>query len=337
MEKEIKLIIKNAKSDLEKVTSDEELKIFKSKYLNKNDDIAKIQRVLVSEKDKNRKAKIGQLLNEYRKNVNLLLLNKKEEINLIEANKEIGINLIDPSSDLQYINGTSFHPLNLLKNEIIDFFQKKGYSFISAPIIETQKYNFDKLNLDKFHPAREMQDSFYLNNNKLLRTHATNATARTIEKTKFTNTKTIAIGKVFRNDEDDQTHHHQFNQIDILDLGKDANLLKLKNILEEFAKFIFDNKTMIRFRPSYFPFTEPSLEMDVKSNLIAKDKWIEILGCGLVNEKVIELSNKNPKDYSGFAIGIGLERIAMLKWGISDIRDLYNGNISFLKSFKEVI
>lgn len=337
MEKEIKSIIKSAKSDLENITSDEELKMFKSKYLNKNDEIAKIQRILVSEKDKNKKAKIGQSLNEYRKEINLILLNKKEEINLIEANKEIGVNLIDPSSDLRYINNASFHPLNLLKTEIIDFFKKRGYSFVAAPIIETQKYNFDKLNLNEFHPAREMQDSFYLSNKKLLRTHATNATSRVLEKTKFTNTKTITIGKVFRNDEDDQTHHHQFNQIDILDLGKDANLLKLKNILEEFAKFIFDDKTKIRFRPSYFPFTEPSLEMDVKSDLIEKDKWIEILGCGLVNEKVIELSDKDPKDYSGFAIGIGLERIAMLKWGIKDIRDLYNGSISFLKSFKEVM
>ena len=232
--------------------------------------------------------------------------------------------------------------LTTLLEDISIFFVRHGFEIIESNEIENEDYNFNLLNLPKNHPARENHDTFYVDKNLLLRTHCTNATVKIIEsitKKDYLNQKSaISIGNVYRRDTDDATHSHQFIQIDGFVIGPDINFSNLKWIFEQFCIYLFGKETKIRLRPSYFPFTEPSVEIDIacaicvtKGCPICKNSgYIEILGAGMINSKIFT-NCKKPSSWQGFAFGIGLERIAMIKYKIDDIRYFYNNDLRFLK------
>ena len=236
------------------------------------------------------------------------------------------------------------HILSQTAEEIEDIFLGMGFQIVDGFEVETDYYNFERMNLPKDHPARDMQDTFYITEEILLRTHTSPVQARTLDKHDFSKgpLKMISPGRVFRRDTDDATHSHQFHQIEGLVVGKNISMGDLKGTLEMIIQKMFGAERQIRLRPSYFPFTEPSVEVDVSCfkcggkgcNVCKKTGWIEILGAGMVHPQVLEMSGVDSEEYSGFAFGLGQERIAMLRYGINDIRGFYQGDVRFSEQFK---
>jgi len=227
-------------------------------------------------------------------------------------------------------NKGSYHPINQVKDYIIDFLISLGFEILDGPEVETEEFNFDMLNIKESHPARQMHDTFYLNNKSyVLRTHTSPVQIRGMLNKKPP-LAFISGGKVYRKD-DDSTHLPMFHQIEGIYIDNDVSFSNLKDLIYKIVYFLFGEDIKIRFRPSYFPFTEPSAEVDI----LSKDgKWLEILGCGVVNPIVLQNCKIDSEQYSGLAFGLGIERIAMLKFGISDIRDFYKSNLDFLSQFK---
>ncbi|MGT2742494.1 phenylalanine--tRNA ligase subunit alpha [Streptococcus plurextorum] len=236
------------------------------------------------------------------------------------------------------------HVLTQTSEEIEDIFLGMGFQIVDGYEVEKDYYNFERMNLPKDHPARDMQDTFYITEEILLRTHTSPVQARTLDEHDFSKgpLKMISPGRVFRRDTDDATHSHQFHQIEGLVVGKNISMGDLKGTLEMIIKKMFGEERKIRLRPSYFPFTEPSVEVDVSCfkcggdgcNVCKKTGWIEILGAGMVHPQVLEMSGVNSEEFSGFAFGLGQERIAMLRYGINDIRGFYQGDVRFSEQFK---
>jgi len=224
----------------------------------------------------------------------------------------------------------SLHPINHMKDSIMSLLVSFGFEIVDGPEIETEEFNFDMLNIKKSHPARQMHDTFYVENKSyLLRTHTSPVQIRGMLKKKPP-LAFISGGKVYRKD-DDATHLPMFHQVEGIYVDKDISFAHLKDLIYKIIYSLFGNNVELRFRPSYFPFTEPSAEVDILSN---EGKWLEILGCGLVNPIVLENCNIDSNKYSGLAFGLGIERIAMLKYGVTDIRDFYKANLDFLRQFK---
>ena len=228
------------------------------------------------------------------------------------------------------LNVGSYHPINQTKDYLLGILESFGFEILDGPEIETEEFNFDMLNIKKSHPARQMHDTFYVNNkSSVLRTHTSPVQVRGMLK----NQPPIAFisgGKVYRKD-DDSTHLPMFHQVEGILIDNDVSFANLKDLIFKLLHKLFGNNIEIRFRPSYFPFTEPSAEVDIMSE---NGKWLEILGCGVVNPIVLDNCGIDSKKYSGFAFGLGVERIAMLKFGVTDIRDFYKSNLDFLKQFK---
>ena len=255
--------------------------------------------------------------------------------------------LANETSDVTLPGRTNYigvvHPLQAVTNELEALFISMGYTVEEGPEVEWDHYNFELLNLPKGHPARDMQDSFYITEESLLRTHTSPVQARVLEAAKGKGPiKIICPGKVYRRDDDDATHSHQFTQIEGLVIDTDITMADLKGTLLELARKMFGEDREIRLRPSFFPFTEPSVEVDVTCskcsgcgcNICKGTGWIEILGAGMVHPNVLEMSGFDSKTYQGFAFGIGAERIAMLKYGIEDIRNFYTNDLRFINQFK---
>ena len=239
-------------------------------------------------------------------------------------------------------NAGTLHPLTIVQKEIEDLFISMGYSVVEGDEVELDKYNFERANIPQNHPARDMQDTFYIDVERLLRTHTTAVQTRVLEaESDNLPIKVICPGKTYRRDDDDATHSHQFMQVEGLVIGEKISLGDLKGTLETLAKRMFGEGREIRFRPSYFQFTEPSVEVDVSCfncngkgcSMCKNTGWIEILGSGMVHPKVLEMAGIESKKYSGFAFGLGIERIAILKYGIDDIRNFYLNDVRFLKQF----
>ena len=229
---------------------------------------------------------------------------------------------------ISYIKGST-HPINQIKDSIMSLLNSFGFQTIDGPEIETEEYNFDMLNIKEFHPARQMHDTFYVNNKEfVLRTHTSPVQIRSMLENKPP-LAFISGGKVYRKD-DDATHLPMFHQIEGIYVDKEVSFAQLKDLIYKIIYSLFGKDVELRFRPSYFPFTEPSAEVDIMS----KDgKWLEILGCGIVNPIVLENCNICSKNYKGLAFGMGVERIAMLKHGVKDIREFYKSNLDFLNQF----
>jgi phenylalanyl-tRNA synthetase alpha chain len=291
------------------------------------------------------KKELGSLLNTFKNEISLLIDEKKCILEEIALNKKLVEEKIDvtlPSTKM--VVGTS-HPLTKVIDEIEELFISMGYDVVEGPEIELDLFNFEKLNLPKGHPARDTQDSFYITDEILLRTQTSPVQARTmdanVEKGPI---RIICPGKVYRRDNDDATHSHQFTQIEGLVIDEGISIAHLKGTLELFAKKMFGTDRTIRFRPSFFPFTEPSLEVDVSCfkcggkgcPLCKHTGWIEILGSGMVHPNVLRNCGYDPEKYTGFAFGMGPERIAMLKYGINDVRHFYTNDIRFLNDFNRV-
>lgn len=291
------------------------------------------------------KKEFGKKLNELRSKVETSFDNLKEKLEVIELNKKLESEEIDITLPGTKINNGNSHPINRIIEEVEDLFISMGYSVEEGPEVENDLYNFEMLNLPKGHPARDSQDSFYINEEILLRSQTSPVQIRTMLKNKEKSPiRIICPGKVYRRDDDDATHSHEFHQIEGLVVDKNISMNHLKGTLEVLAKSLFGENKEVRFRPSYFPFTEPSFEVDLtcfkcngKGCAMCKGTgWIEVLGAGMVHPNVLKNCGYNPKEYTGFAFGVGVERIAMLKYEISDIRDFYTNDVRFLKQFNSI-
>ncbi len=292
--------------------------------------------------DKSLRAEFGKVSNQVKQEITRAVENKKVALEEAELNERLKNEKIDITLPSTALPTGSIHPLTMIKEELEDLFIGMGYSIAEGPEVETDHFNFELMNLPKDHPARDMQDTFYIDENTLLRTHTSPVQAHVMLAAKGKGPiKVICPGKTYRRDDDDATHSHQFSQCEGLVIDKNITLADLKGTLELFARKMFGEKREIRFRPSYFPFTEPSVEVDIscyncdgKGCSICKHTgWIEILGAGMVNPKVLEMCGFDSEVYQGFAFGIGLERVAMLKYGIDNIRDFYSDDIRFLNQF----
>ncbi len=291
------------------------------------------------------KPKLGKAISSFNQSFNEVFQTQLSQIKEKELNQQLMSESIDitlPGYSKPF--GTA-HILNQTLMEIEDFFIGLGYQVIDGFEVEQDLYNFEKMNLPKNHPARDMQDTFYINDELLLRTHTSPVQARTMEQHDFEKNgplMMISPGKVYRRDDDDATHSHQFQQIEGLVIAPEVTLADLKGTLLAFSKKMFGQDREIRLRPSYFPFTEPSVEVDVNCfkcggkgcNVCKQTGWIEILGAGMVHPNVLEMSGVDSQRYSGFAFGLGIERVAMLKYNIDDIRHFYQNDLRFLNQFK---
>ena len=284
--------------------------------------------------------KVGQMVNEVRAEIEKALEEEKsrlEDLALEARLKEEVLDVTLPSKKNQVGHR---HPNTIALEEVERIFVGMGYEVVEGPEVEKDYYNFEALNIPKDHPARDEQDTFYINDEIVLRTQTSPVQVRTMEKGKLP-IRMIAPGRVFRSDEVDATHSPSFHQIEGLVIDKNITFADLKGTLAEFAKELFGESTKVKFRPHHFPFTEPSAEVDVscfkcggKGCRFCKGSgWIEILGCGMVHPHVLEMCGIDPEEYVGFAFGVGLERIALLKYEIDDMRLLYENDIRFLKQF----
>lgn len=282
----------------------------------------------------------GQLVNSTRSEIEAKMEEAKNELSRIALEKKLEAEKIDVTLPAKSDAVGHRHPNTVALEELERVFIGMGYEVVSGPEIEYDYYNFEALNIPANHPAKDEQDTFYITDDILLRTQTSSVQARIMEKGKLP-IRIIAPGRVFRSDEVDATHSPSFHQCEGLVIDKNITFADLKGTLEQFAQEMFGPQTRIKFRPHHFPFTEPSAEVDVtcfkcggKGCRMCKDSgWIEILGCGMVHPRVLEMSGINPDEYQGFAFGIGLERIALLKYEIDDMRLLYENDIRFLKQF----
>ena len=341
MENRIKEILNKALSlidDSKNLENLEKIQQIRVQFLGKNGELTNILR---SMKDIQPELKpiIGKFVNQARDVITERIEERIAELTAKNIAKKLNSENVDITLSSKRNPKGGLHPCSLVINEILNIFTAMGFQVKQGPEVETDFFNFQALNIPKDHPAREMQDTFYINDELLLRTHTSPMQARTMIKEKPP-IRIVIPGKVYRPD-DDATHSPMFQQIEGLVVDKGITMCDLKGILDTFAKALFNENTKTRLRPSFFPFTEPSVEVDVscamcggKGCRICKGTgWIEILGAGIVNPKVLDNCGIDSNIYSGFAFGLGIERIAMIKYGIPDMRILFDNDIRFLKQF----
>lgn len=329
---------KQAKTEAENTVSLGALNDVRAKFIGKNGEITALLRQMKDIPFEER-ASFGKKVNDLKEEVSALFEKKERELKEKEREDRFKKEAVDITLPGNAVKVGGAHPLNIVKNKIIDAFCGLGFEVFEGPEIDSDYYCFQALNIPKDHPARDMQDTFYINDNVLLRPHTSPGQVRTMENKKPP-IKILSPGRVYRAD-DDASHSPMFHQIEGLVVDKGVSLCDLKGLLDTFVKLIFDEDTKTRFRPSYFPFTEPSVEVDVTCckchgkgcGLCKNTGWIEILGAGVVNKNVLKMSGIDPEVYSGLAFGLGIERIAMIKYGISDIRTLFESNVRFLEQF----
>jgi len=340
MKEQIEKIKITAKEEVEKALDLQSLDEVRVKYLGKKGELTGVLRGMGAIPAEERPI-IGGLVNTAKEEIENAIKEKEEELEVIELNKKLESEKIDITLPSVKVKRGSKHPINRIIEELEDLFVSMGYDVVDGPELETDEYCFERLNLPKGHPARDMQDTFYVTTEYLLRTQTSAVQARVMmENKEKTPIRVICPGKTYRRD-DDATHSHQFGQIEGLVIDEGISLAHLKGTLEVFVKHMLGADSKLRFRPSYFPFTEPSYEVDVSCfkcggkgcNLCKQTGWIEILGSGMVHPNVLEMNGYDPKKYSGFAFGTGLDRLAMFKYGITDIRLLYANDVRFLNQF----
>ena len=338
MEEKFEQLKKSLQTELTGVYSVKDLNDVKVKFLGKNGEITALLKGMKDVPPEMRSS-FGKMVNDLKNEVTEIIAVKEVEVKKAELEKKFNSERVDVTMPGKKPLIGSQHPLNIVKNKIINAFTGMGFEIFEGPEIDTDYYCFQALNIPKDHPARDMQDTFYFGDNVLLRPHTSPGQVRTMQ-SKKPPIKILSPGRVYRAD-DDASHSPMFHQIEGLVVDKGVSLCDLKGLLDEFVKIMFDEDTKTRFRPSYFPFTEPSVEVDVTCckchgkgcSLCKGTGWIEILGAGVVNKKVLEMSGIDSEIYSGLAFGLGIERITMIKYGISDIRTLFENNVKFLKQF----
>ena len=334
----IEKIVAKSLALIEAAKDSQDLNDIRVKVLGKNGEYTSVLRGMkdVSPEDKPR---LGKLINEGRVKIETLIAAKEAELKAAELERRLKKEAVDVTLDTPCEVGST-HPITSVIDEVVDIFVGLGFTAVEGSEVESDYFNFQLMNIPPDHPARDMQDTFYVSDKTLLRTHTSPMQAHTMLSQKPP-IRIVVPGKVYRAD-DDATHSPIFHQIEGLVVDKDISLAHLKGTLDMVAKALFNAETKTRFRPSYFPFTEPSVEVDVSCcvcggkgcRLCKGTGWLEILGAGVVNPVVLENCGIDPNVYSGIAFGLGVDRIAMIKYGIPDIRSLYENDVRFLKNYK---
>lgn len=339
MQAKLNSIKDNAIASLDSAKDLAELESLRVRYLGKKGELTLLLREM-GKLDPEERPLVGKMANEIRVTLEDIINKKTAELKNEELNRRLEEEAIDVTIPGKQPQIGKLHPLTIVLNEVKDIFLGLGFSIAEGPEVELDYYNFEALNIPKDHPARDTQDTFYINEKVLLRTHTSPVQIRVMEK-QSPPIKILTPGRVYRSDEVDATHSPIFHQIEGLVVDKHITMGDLKGVLDVFAKEMFGPETKTRFRPHHFPFTEPSAEVDVSCaichgegcRVCSHTGWIEILGAGMVHPKVLEYGGIAPEEYSGFAFGMGLDRITNLKYGIDDIRLLFENDIRFLKQF----
>ncbi len=339
MKEQLSNIKANASSELDSLNTLDELESFRVKYLGKKGALTAVMKGMGGLSAEERPI-IGQLANEVRAFLENSIEEKKSKIELEAENEKIKNETLDVTMPGKKILAGGKHPLTTVLDDLKNIFIGMGFNIAEGPEVELDYYNFEALNIPKNHPARDTQDTFYINENTVLRTQTSPVQVRVMENQKPP-IRIISAGKVYRSDAVDATHSPVFHQIEGLVIDKGITMADLKGTLEVFIQKLYGENTKLRFRPHHFPFTEPSAEVDISCfncggegcRICKGEGWIEILGCGMVHPKVLKNCDIDPDVYSGFAFGIGLERIAMFRYGIEDLRLFFENDTRFLKQF----
>ena len=340
MKEKLESLRRQALEELEKLTLPKELEDFRVRVMGKKGPLTELLRGMGSLPAEER-PKMGQLVNELRATLEAALKERESAVQAALKEKRLREERLDITLPGKKAEAGGLHPLNIVLADLIDIFQSMGFDIVDGPEVETDHYCFEALTLPQDHPARDMQDTFYITDNILLRTQTSAAQVRIMEQRKPP-IRIICPGRVYRADEVDATHSPVFHQVEGLVVDKGVTMCDLKGVLEQFAHEIYGPETKVRFRPSFFPFTEPSAEVDVtcsacggKGCRVCKGEgWIEILGAGMVHPNVLRGCGIDPEIYSGFAFGIGLDRLTTTRYKISDIRLLFENDRRFLGQFQ---
>lgn len=325
-------------------TDDQAINEARVKFLGKKGPITAVLRGM-KDLSKEERPKVGQFVNEIRDQIQVALDEKRSAIEAARLNQQLASETLDVTLPGRPVIQGQPHVIQQIIDQIIDLFVGMGYEVATGHEVEEEVYNFEKLNLPKDHPARDMQDTFYITPSILMRTQTSPMQARMMEKHDFSRgpLKMISPGKVYRRDTDDATHSHQFHQVEGIVIGEHITMADLKGTLEAVAQNLFGDELSVRLRPSYFPFTEPSVEADITCfnchgqgcSICKQTGWIEALGAGMVHPNVLKMSGVDPEVYGGFAFGLGPDRFAMLKYGVEDIRNFYLNDMRFLTQFDQ--
>ena len=340
MKQQLEAIRSMAKEKLSQVNNFADIESLRVQLLGKKGELTAILKQMGKLSAEERPA-MGQLANEIRSFIEEKLESRKAEISKLELERRLREEKLDVTLPGKAIELGNRHPLEIVLDDIKEIFIGMGFDIVDGPEVEYDYYNFEALNIPKDHPARDTQDTFYITDNILLRTQTSPVQVRVMEKTKPP-IRIISPGRVYRSDAVDATHSPLFHQIEGLVVDKGITFADLKGTLEAFVKRLYGEDSVVRFRPHHFPFTEPSAEVDVQCfschgkgcRLCKGEGWIEILGCGMVHPKVLKNCGIDPEVYSGFALGMGLERVAMRRYGVDDMRLFFENDVRFLKQFK---
>ena len=337
---ELESLHQQALSEIESSSDLETLNNVRNTYLSKKSPLMAMMSKM-KELQGEEKISFGQKINSIKNELTLKLEEKRTLLEEAKLQQKLQDEVIDITlPGVNYDMGGK-NPFRIIEDEMIDIFTSMGYEIAEGPEVELDLFNFELLNIPHDHPARDMQDSFYIDENTLMRTHTSPVQARTMKAKAGQPIKIICPGKVYRRDDDDATHSHQFAQIEGLVIDRNINLGNLKATLELFLKKMYGEKREVRLRSSYFPFTEPSVAVDISCHecggtgcsVCKGTGWFALLGGGMVHPNVLRMSGYDPEEYQGFAFGIGIERVAMLRYGIEDIRRFYQNDVRFLKQF----
>lgn len=340
MENKAKDLLSKALKIIKEAKTKQDLFAVNTQFLGKNGEISELMKNL-RELSAEERPKMGAVLNECREQIDSSIRLKTKQIEDKELDSKLINEQVDVTIPVQPKKFGTLHPIFETQKLLMDFFVRKGFTIKTGTDVETDYYCFEALNVPKDHPARDAHDTFYINDEIVLRTHTSPTQIHTLE-SEQPPIKIMSTGATYRFDELDGTHTPSFHQLEIFVVDENVCMADLKGTVEEMIKHLFGEKTKVRMRPSYFPFTEPSAEVDASCpqcggkgcSLCKGSGWIELLGCGMVNPKILEQYNIDTKKYAGYAAGLGLDRIAMLRYGINDIRDLYENDINLLKQVK---
>ena len=340
MQQKIEELRARALSELKNVSDSRALDELRVKFLGKKGELTGILRSM-GQVANDLRPKVGQWVNEAREDIENAIGEAQKEIARRELERKLESETLDVTMPVEERSRGSLHPMSLVLEKLFDIFTGMGFEAVEGPEVELDHYNFELMNIPKNHPARDAQDTFYVDDNIVLRTHTSPVQAR-IMTTRKPPIRIVSFGRVYRADEADATHSPVFHQLEGLVIDENISMGDLKGTLDTFARRLYGEGVTTRFRPSFFPFTEPSAEVDLtcaacrgKGCRICKGTgWIEVLGSGMVNPKVLEMCGIDSKKYSGFAFGMGVERLSNLKYNITDMRALYENDMRFLKQFR---
>ncbi|WP_029407929.1 phenylalanine--tRNA ligase subunit alpha [Thiomicrorhabdus sp. Milos-T2] len=332
MQERLQNILSQAQEAVAEVTELSKLDELRVQFLGKKGGLTEMMKTL-GKLSAEERPKAGQVINEAKQAVQSLLNAKKKELDDAKLAQKLAEETIDITLPGRDADIGSLHPVTRTLTRIETLFANAGFDVETGPEIEDDWHNFEALNIPETHPARAMHDTFYINENTVLRTHTSGVQIRTMEN-KQPPLRVIAPGRVYRCDSD-QTHTPMFHQVEGLIIEKNSSFAQLRTLIIEFLrKFFEDDELKVRFRPSYFPFTEPSAEVDIATNLFGDGRWIEVLGCGMVHPNVLKNVGIDPDEYTGLAFGLGVERLAMLRYNVKDLRQFFENDLRFLQQFK---